>query len=167
MPVDCRRSSIVLDAAAMFAGIELSYGPFYTTESVLGEVRDNESRMRLEFAQASGKLVVLSPPREHLELARARAGELGLLGELTGTDLEVLALASYVKSVCGSSTLYTDDRAVQDVALSLGVRVRGIKYAERRRPGRYSYRCRACGHRASAPGECPRCGSPLELEPAR
>ncbi len=167
MSVDCGRSNVVLDAAAMFAGVELSYGPFYTTESVLREVIDGESRMRLELAQASRKLVVLSPPREYVELVRSKARELGVLGELTNADVEVLALASYVKRACGSSILYTDDRMVQNVALSLGVQVLGIKYAEKRRPTRYSYRCRVCGYRASAPGTCPRCGTLLELEPVR
>ncbi|MEM0065642.1 MAG: NOB1 family endonuclease [Sulfolobales archaeon] len=164
MPLDCRRSTIVLDSAAMFAGVELSYGLFYTTEGVLREVLDSSSRMRLEFAQASGKLVVLSPPGEHVASVKSKARELGLLKELSSTDIEVLALAEYVKKKCGTAILYTDDKLVQDVALSLGIQVRGIKYVEKSRPSRYSYRCRSCGYTGTAPGSCPRCGSTLELE---
>lgn len=164
MPIDCGKSTIILDSAAMFAGIEMSYGPFYTTEGVLGEVLDSGSRMRLDFARASGKLLVVPPPKEHLALVKSIAKELGLLRELSSTDLEILALADYVKKVCGSSTLYTDDRLVQDVALSLGVQVKGVKYSEKSRPSRYSYKCRSCGYKGSHPGSCPRCGSSLELE---
>lgn len=167
MPIDCGRSNVVLDSAAMFAGVELSYGPFYTTEGVLREVLDSGSRMRLDFAQASGKLVVLHPPSEHVSAVRSKARELGVLRELAAADVEVLALAHYVKKVCGSSVLYTDDRLVQDVALSLGIQVRGIKYVEKSRPSRYSYACKSCGYRASAPGVCPRCGSALGLEATR
>ncbi|MEM2407170.1 MAG: NOB1 family endonuclease [Sulfolobales archaeon] len=164
MPVDCRKSTIVLDSAAMFAGVELSYGLFYTTEGVVREVLDSGSRMRLEFAQASGKLVVLSPPSEHVASIKSKARELGLLKELTQTDIEVLALAEYVKKKCGSVILYTDDKLVQDVALSLGIQVHGIKYVEKSRPSKYSYRCRSCGYAGTSPGVCPRCGSLLELE---
>lgn len=167
MPVDCRRSNIVLDSAAMFAGVELSYGPFYTTEGVLREVLDSDSRMRLDFAQASGKLVVLHPPSEHVSIVRSKARELGVLRELATADVEVLALAHYVKRLCGSSVLYTDDKFVQDVALSLGIQVRGIKYTEKNRPSRYSYVCKSCSYRSTAPGVCPRCGSTLGLETTR
>lgn len=167
MPIDCGRSTIVLDSAAMFAGVELSYGLFYTTEGVLGEVLDSDSRMRLELARASGKVLVISPPVEHIAVVKSRARDLGVLEELSNTDIEVLALANYVKKICGSSTLYTDDRLVQDVALSLGIRVRGVKYVEKSVSSKYSYRCRSCGFRGSSPGTCPRCGSTLRLEVSR
>lgn len=167
MPIDCGKSTVVLDSAAMFAGVELSYGLFYTTEGVLGEVLDSSSRIRLEFARASGKLVVLSPPSKHVAFVRSKAEELGLLRELSSTDIEVLALANYVKKTCGGSVLYTDDKLVQDVALSLGIQVRGIKYSEKSRPSKYSYKCRSCGYRGTNPGVCPRCGTPLELETLR
>ncbi|MCX8185301.1 MAG: hypothetical protein RMI56_03920 [Sulfolobales archaeon] len=167
MSINCGKSTIVLDSAAMFAGIELSYGIFYTTEGVLSEVLDINSRMRLEFAIASGKIAVITPPRDYVAIVKSVARELGVLRELSNVDIEVLALASYVKKACGSSILYTDDRLVQDVAIALGIEVRGVKYIEKNRLSSYSYRCRSCGLRSSFPGTCPRCGTTLELEVSR
>ncbi len=167
MPIDCSRSNIVLDAAGLFAGVELSHGIFYVTEKVLREVLDRESRMRLELAQTSGKIVVIAPPREYVLRVISRSRELGILEELSEADIEVLALAEYVRSLCGSSIIYTDDKLVQDVATSLGIKIQGVKYLERSRPRKYIYRCRICGFTSRSPGDCPRCGIPLELEDIR
>lgn len=167
MPLDCGKGTVVLDAAGLFAGVELSYGVFYVTEGVLSEVIDSASRLGVDLAIASRKLVIVQPPRKHIARVKTRAGELGLLSELSDTDIELLALADYVRETCGISTLYTDDKLVQDVALALGIGVRGVKYLERSRPRKYIYRCRVCGYRSPTPGECPRCGSSMDLEESR
>jgi UPF0271 protein len=167
VPIDCLKGNVVLDAAGLFAGVELGHGVFYVTEGVLREVLDRESRMKLELARTSGKIIVATPPREHVVMVISKSRELGVLEELSEADIEILALASYVRSVCGSSIIYTDDKLVQDVATSLGIKVQGVKYLERSRPRRYIYRCRVCGFTSRNPGDCPRCGTPLELEASR
>lgn len=167
MSVDCSKSNIVLDAAGLFAGVELNYGIFYVTEKVLREVLDQESKMRLELAQASGKIAIIAPPREYVLRVISKSRELGVLEELSETDIEILALAEYVRSLCGSSIIYTDDKLVQDIAASLGIKIQGVKYLRRLRPRKYVYRCRICGFTSRSSGDCPRCGIPLELEVTR
>ena len=164
MPVDCSRSNVVVDAAGLFAGVSLSYPAVYTVEQVTEEVLDERSRRGVEMALASGKLVITRAPEDFRDRVTEVARRLGVLYELSKADVEVLALAYYVKERCASAVLYTDDTLVQNVAISLGIAVQGVKYPGRARARRYAYVCRACGYRATKPGECPRCGNKLQLE---
>jgi UPF0271 protein len=162
--VDCSRSNVVVDAAGLFAGVNLSYSVVYTVEQVTEEVLDKRSRRGVELALASGKLVVTQASENFRRRVMEVARKLGVLYELSKADLEVLALAYYVKERCGSAILYTDDTLVQNVAISLGVAIEGLKYPGRTRVRRYVYVCKACGYRSAKPGECPRCGNKLQLE---
>jgi len=162
--VDCSRSNVVVDAAGLFAGVSLSYPTVYTVEQVAEEVLDERSRRGVEMALASGKLVVTRAPESFKRRVTEAARRLGVLYELSKADIEVLALAYYIKEKCGSAILYTDDTLVQNVAISLGIAVQGVKYPGRVRARRYAYVCKACGYRATKPGECPRCGNKLQLE---
>jgi len=162
--VDCSRSNVVVDAAGLFAGVSLSYPAVYTVEQVTEEVLDERSRRGVEMALASGKLVITRAPEDFRDRVTEVARRLGVLYELSKADVEVLALAYYVKERCASAVLYTDDTLVQNVAISLGIAVQGVKYPGRARARRYAYVCRACGYRATKPGECPRCGNKLQLE---
>jgi len=162
--VDCRKSNVVVDAAGLFAGVSLSYPAVYTVERVAEEVLDERSRRGVEMALASGKLVVTRAPESFRSRVAEVARRLGVLYELSKADMEVLALAYYVRERCGSAVLYTDDTLVQNVAVSLGVAVQGVKYPGRARARRYVYVCRACGYVTTRPGECPRCGNKLQLE---
>jgi UPF0271 protein len=162
--VDCSRSNVVVDAAGLFAGVNLSYPVVYTVEQVTEEVLDERSRRGVELTLASGKLVVTQASENFRRRVMEVARKLGVLYELSKTDLEVLALAYYVKERCGSAILYTDDTLVQNVAISLGIAIQGLKYPGRTRVRRYVYVCKACGYRSAKPGECPRCGNKLQLE---
>jgi UPF0271 protein len=162
--VDCSRSNVVVDAAGLFAGVNLSYPVVYTVEQVTEEVLDERSRRGVELALASGKLVVTQASENFRRRVMEVARKLGVLYELSKADLEVLALAYYVKERCGSAILYTDDTLVQNVAISLGIAIQGLKYPGRTRVRRYVYVCKACGYRSAKPGECPRCGNKLQLE---
>jgi len=162
--VDCSRSNVVVDAAGLFAGVNLSYPVVYTVEQVTEEVLDERSRRGVELALASGKLVVTQASENFRRRVMEVARKLGVLYELSKADLEVLALAYYVKERCGSAILYTDDTLVQNVAISLGIAIEGLKYPSRTRVRRYVYVCKACGYRSAKPGECPRCGNKLQLE---
>jgi UPF0271 protein len=162
--VDCGRSNVVVDAAGLFAGVNLSYPVVYTVERVTEEVLDERSRRGVEMALASGKLVVTQAPESFRKRVAEVARRLGVLYELSKADLEVLALAYYVKERCGSAVLYTDDTLVQNVAILLGIAIQGLKYPGRTKVRRYVYVCKTCGYRSGKPGDCPRCGNRLQLE---
>ncbi len=152
--------TVVLDASAFFAAGEAvlaGFGPedrLLTTPSVLAEVRDAAARCRLELALERG-LAVLEPSADALRAVEAGAVASGDAVRLSATDRDLLALAHE-----HGGTLVTDDFALQNAALRLGVEVMPI--AQRAAaPRRRGYRCAGCGRYGDGPGECPVCGAAI------
>jgi endoribonuclease Nob1 len=143
-----------VDASFFFS--ELSIGDeIFVPPSVVGELTDLRSRCRLEALLAVG-LSIRSPSAENLGRVARAAGETGDAPRLSPADTDLLALALDL-----GATVVSDDYAVQNVALSLGLGVRGILQG-RARPRRWRFRCPGCNRRYAAPGTCPECGSPLK-----
>ena len=67
-----------------------------------------------------------------------------------------LALAMDLEAV-----LYTDDFAIQNVAIALGVRTHPINQRKARRVF-WKYRCSGCGKYFDHDGECPVCGAAIK-----
>jgi UPF0271 protein len=123
------RDGLVVDTGAIMAGLPLRLpGVHLTTPSVVGEVRDRDSRRLLEDALSYGRLEVAEPSPEAVEEARRAARRAGVLGRLSPTDLEVLALA-----IEAGRPLATDDYALQLAALEAGVGFVRIRYRGVRR----------------------------------
>lgn len=127
---------LVVDTGAVMAGLPLRLpGVHLAPPSVVGEVRDRESRRLLEEAIAYGRLAVEEPRGASLEEARRVAARAGVLGRLSRTDLEVLALA-----IERGAPVATDDYALQLAAVEAGVgfvrvRYRGVRVGPRRGGG--------------------------------
>ena len=120
---------VVADTGALLTGKILSIPHrSYTTPSVVEEVRDAESRRVVEMALSTGRLEVLEPVREALEEARKAARRAGVLGRLSGTDLEVLALALTLKNESCEVLVATDDDALQRAVIAAGFRVVRLRY---------------------------------------
>jgi UPF0271 protein len=75
---------------------------------------------------------------------------------LSTTDHDLLALALDL-----GADLYTDDFAIQNVALVLGVKTVPILQRKARRV-HWKYRCSGCGRYAKQDGECTVCGAPIK-----
>jgi UPF0271 protein len=75
---------------------------------------------------------------------------------ISGTDRDLLALALDL-----GAALYTDDFAIQNVALVLGVNTVPILQRKARRV-HWKYRCSGCGRYADHDGECPVCGAAIK-----
>jgi UPF0271 protein len=75
---------------------------------------------------------------------------------ISGTDLDLLALALDL-----GAGLHTDDFAIQNVALALGVKTIPILQRKARRV-HWKYRCSGCGRYAEQDGECPVCGAAIK-----
>ncbi len=126
---------IVADTGAFLTGFTLYSGaPIATPPSVIEEVRDPESRERLELVKASGSLLVVEPPRAYVERVVEEARLAGLSGRLSRADIEVIAVALHLGER-GRVTLATDDSAVRRLALRLGIEVASIRYKSRRSRG--------------------------------
>jgi UPF0271 protein len=143
----------VLDATAFF--VDRPYGgDLYTTPEVVAELVDLRAKCRYEALRAEG-LAVASPSPESTLAAREAAGKSRDIGVLSPTDLSVLALAREL-----GATVYTDDFALQNAAMRLGVATEPI---QQRRAAKvaWKYRCTGCGRYFGHDGECPVCGSAI------
>ncbi|NJE04869.1 hypothetical protein E3E36_01615 [Thermococcus sp. M36] len=151
----------VIDAAVFIQGFDVEG---VTTPKVVDEVKDPESRLFLEGLISAGKVRVLVPSKESLEAVRKAAKKTGELGELSETDVEVLALAYELEGV-----LFTDDYNLQNIAKTLGIEFKTLKRGIKR-VIHWNYVCIGCGKRFSEmpqEGVCPDCGSPVRLIPRR
>ncbi|MFP3286031.1 MAG: hypothetical protein RXP86_02080 [Acidilobus sp.] len=129
----------VLDAGAIFAGVQLRLPLSITTSVVMNEVKDEDSRANLERALEAGKLLVVDPGQEFIEEAIGVARLAGTLDKLSKADLGVIALALEMRGCKKEVAVASDDYAVQVTALRAGlevipVRYRGIREAKRHNP---------------------------------
>ncbi|MCX6694500.1 MAG: nucleotide-binding protein [Methanomicrobiales archaeon] len=142
---------LVLDASAFFTGMHWS-GTLATTHSVVEEIADLRAKGHLEVFLAGG-LMVREPSPESTKTVKEAAAATGDLQVLSGTDIDLLALAIDI-----SGLLVSDDFAVHNVAIRLGLPTQTI---QQRRPRArvWRYRCQGCRKVSSDPGDCPVCGA--------
>jgi UPF0271 protein len=139
----------VADASVFITGKSLE-GEIITVPAVERELKDIRSRSRLNISDVR----VESPSADALKRARSAAQATGDILVLSQTDIDVLA-----KAIEYGATLATDDYAMQNVALHLGLRVEPVSQPLIRKKMRRIQRCRACGR--TFDGEaCPDCGTP-------
>ncbi|MFB3763642.1 MAG: NOB1 family endonuclease [Methanotrichaceae archaeon] len=139
---------VVADASVFILGKRLE-GEIITVPSVERELKDIGSKSRLHIFNAR----VESPSIDALKRARSAAKTTGDIAVLSRTDLDVLA-----KAVEYGAILATDDYAVQNVALHLGLRVEPVAQPLIKKKMQRMQRCRACG--SAFEGEvCPDCGT--------
>jgi len=125
-------------------------GELITVPAVEAELKDLRSRSMLHIFEAR----VESPSSQALKNAREAAAKTGDIAVLSAADLEVLA-----KALEYGAVLATDDYALQNVALHLGLRIEPIGQPRIRRELRRVQKCQGCGK--SFEGEaCPDCGTP-------
>ena len=144
----------VLDTGFFFGDFPLEGEP-YTTPSVIEELKDIRSKGILEKWYARGLQVQLPTEagRKKVSAAAATTKDLPVISE---TDRDILALALDL-----GAELHTDDFAVQNVALALGVKTVPILQRKARRV-QWKYRCSGCGRYAEHDGECPVCGAAIK-----
>jgi UPF0271 protein len=144
----------VLDSTVFFTDIPLS-GDLYVSPSVISELRDIRAKSRLDTLLLAG-LHVCEPGGQALKNAEDAARRTGDLPVLSATDLDILALA--LEEECG---IMTDDFAVQNVAIELGIPVIPVQQRSAKRI-KWRFRCSGCGRYYDKEGECPVCGSPVK-----
>jgi len=119
MNYDC----IVDDVPAIMARLPQTVrARHYTTSLVAGEVRDRESSQGLEFMVEAGLLEVRDPRVNHPRIPRR------LEARLSQADKSLLALAAELAQECGSVAIATDDYALQEAAVRLGLGVLKVRY---------------------------------------
>lgn len=147
---------IVADSSVFILGKRLE-GELITVPAVERELKDIRSRLLLQISGAR----VESPSVDALKRATRAARETGDIRVLSQADLEVLA-----KALEYQARLATDDYAVQNVALYLGIPIEPIGQPLIKRGMKRVSRCLACG--ATFDGEaCPDCGTPIRRKKRR
>jgi UPF0271 protein len=144
----------VLDASFFFGDFPAE-GDTFTVPSVIDELKDIRAKGNFEKWCARG-LRVQSPTEESKKRVISAAGTTKDVTVLSGTDRELLALALDL-----GAALYTDDFAIQNVALVLGVKTISLLQRKARRV-HWKYRCTGCGRYADHDGECPVCGADIK-----
>lgn len=151
---------VVLDTSAIIYLQDFrKFEEIYTTESVIREVKDRMSEMKLPAINAR----VVEPSQKSVEEIEKEAGRTGDLEKLSRTDVGVLALAKEL-----GATVVSDDRNVQNVAEKIGIEFisvfnKGIK--ELFTWGKFCSNCRKFfGNEMNI---CPVCGSRLKMIPKK
>lgn len=140
---------VVADASVFIWG-KRPEGELITVPAVEAELLDLRSKSRLHIFEAR----VESPSPIALQKARQTAVETGDISVLSPADMDVLA-----KALEYGAAVATDDYAVQNVALHLGLKIEPIGQPRIKRKLKRVQRCHGCG--VAFEGEaCPDCGTP-------
>ena len=145
----------VLDATAIRSGMTIAGDGWYTTPSVVNEVRLGRQARALDVLLGLSIEVVV-PDEESINKIMETAAKTNDFPSLSETDIEVLALANQL-----GATIISDDYAVQNIASILKIPVKsdleGIREIIH-----WTYRCRGCGkYYEEKKADCPVCGSEI------
>jgi UPF0271 protein len=140
----------VLDASFFFGDFPAE-GDLFTVPSVIDELKDIRAKGNFEKWCARG-LRVQSPSEESRNRVISAAKTTKDVTVISSTDRDLLSLALDL-----GAELVTDDFAIQNVAIVLGVKTVPILQRRARRI-HWKYRCSGCGRYAEQDGQCPACG---------
>jgi UPF0271 protein len=146
--------SAVLDSSFFFGEFPIE-GDLVTVPSVVDELKDIRAKGNFEKWCAQG-LRVQTPTEESSKRVIAIAKKTKDVAVISPADRDLLALALDL-----GADLHTDDFAIQNVALVLGVKTVPILQRKARRV-HWRYRCSGCGRYADHDGECQVCGAAIK-----
>jgi UPF0271 protein len=132
-------------------------GSVVTVPSVVEELRDENSRTTMELMK-----VRIEPPLSSFKKkVKIKAGITRDCEELSGTDIDILAKALEY-SEREDTVLVTDDFAVQNTAIQLGIKVMPAWQRKIKDVLLWEKQCIGCKRRFPEGNECPVCGSPMK-----
>lgn len=149
----------IADSAVFIMGdSDIDPSLMITVPGVADEMKSKEARLRFELAEEGGLRIELPDP-VFLEKVLKEAAATRDNAVLSETDAKVLAKALEYKE---SAVLLTDDFAVQNVAVRLGISVRPAEQEMIRDRIIWQVRCTGCGRYFTDGDVCPVCGSPMK-----
>ncbi|MBP2030564.1 UPF0271 protein [Methanohalophilus levihalophilus] len=143
---------------AVFINRYRKNAPFVTVPGVVEELRSRESSIEGLLAIESGARVEQPDPETVAEIHQM-AKNTRDIEELSGTDIDILAKALEYRD---KAVLLTDDYAVQNVALLLGIEVKPVSQKKIKDRIIWGKRCIGCRRKFDSGDECPVCGSALK-----
>lgn len=154
---------LVLDATAFirldFPQLQsLSNALFFTTQSVVSELKDSRSRMNLDILKYSDRLKFSSPQNKLIEELEKRIQVVDPQTTLSNVDIEVLALAFQLKGA-----LVSNDLNLQNAALHLNIPVKVVSGKKITFLRKWQLKCKSCGEKIKGTVKiCPSCGGILK-----
>jgi len=145
----------VLDATAIRSGMTFAGDEWFTTSSVITEVKLGRQGRDLEILQETA-IKVMEPDSDSIKKIEETAKSTGDFDSLSKTDMEILALALFLKA-----QLISDDYSVQNIASVLKIPYK-TDLAGIRKIIIWTYRCKGCGkYYEKMQPDCPICGSEI------
>jgi len=129
-------------------------GEIATISEIESELNNRQSKQYFTNMKEIG-LKIREPKVDSIENIRKNSEETGDLGVLSSIDLKILALAYEMRG-----TIVSDDFAIQNVALHMGVEFTSCSGNEIKELRKWKYRCSACRAEAlEKVDSCSVCGS--------
>lgn len=149
----------IADSAVFIMGnCNIDSSLMITVPSVEDELKSRDSVLRFDLAKEAG-LRVEWPEPEMVKEVRRKAEQTRDSEELSKTDIEILAKALEHRD---KGMLLTDDYAVQNVAVQLGIQVKPIAQKKIKDIILWQKQCTGCKKTFEKGDVCPICGSPLK-----
>lgn len=148
----------IADSAVFIMGYPVESTLLITVPSVVNELKSSEAAMRFDLARENGARVEVPLPRM-IDEVLGMAEHTRDMEELSTTDIDILAKALERKD---DTTLLTDDYAVQNVAVMLGIDVKPVVQKKIRDILVWEKQCVGCRKRFDEGDVCPICGSELK-----
>jgi len=143
----------VIDSSAIFQR-KAVYDNMVTVPEVVSEIIDEESALYFSVKD----LRVEEASRESIEEVLKVARKTGDIHKLSETDIKVLAKALDEIKKGEDVILVTDDYAMQNVAMKLGIKFENIVQNKISKEFKWVKVCRGCGRKLDG-DTCPVCGS--------
>ncbi len=143
----------VIDSSAIFQR-KAVYANMVTVPEVAAEILDEASALYFSIKNLRVEEATDEGVNKVIEAAR----KTGDIHKLSQTDIKVLAKAIDEMEKGNDVVLVTDDYAIQNVAMSLGIKFDSILHRQISKEFKWIKVCRGCGRKIDS-DICPVCGS--------
>ncbi len=143
----------VIDSSAIFQR-KAVYANMVTVPEVAAEILDEASAIYFSVKDLRVEEASTESVEEVVEMAK----KTGDIHKLSKTDIRVLAKALDEMKKGNEVVLVTDDYAIQNVAMKLGIKFEGIIQSQISKEFKWVKVCKGCGRRIDS-DICPVCGS--------
>ncbi len=149
----------VLDTSVILSGKDIPMtGDMYIPPSVFDEIKKGGRWYNKLQRMLSAGLGIVTPPGPYMVEVKQKAKRTGDYLRLSPTDMEVLALALFLKA-----DIITDDYSIQNLARALEIGYSGLAEEGIKKEFKWGYRCEKCYRYYKDPGEeCFVCGGKIK-----
>jgi UPF0271 protein len=120
------KTCYVLDASAFINGFQLTSNENYTVSEITAEIKDFESRLKLDSAIAEGLLVISDVNKKYIRCVNDIIYESGDILRLSLPDKKLIALAYKLSHEGKNVKVITDDYTIQNTLKIMDIPFSGV-----------------------------------------